>query len=99
MDIHELLALAKRGTDASSERGLARALRIDNNMLTHYRRGISLPSDATMVRICDAAGISRVEGLLHLNMWRSDGEVRRAYGDLLKILKRAAGPAPRQNAA
>jgi hypothetical protein len=45
-----------------------------------------LPSDVTMLPLCNLAGFDAAEGLLLLNIWRSDGLVRSVYIKLLQQL-------------
>jgi transcriptional regulator with XRE-family HTH domain len=85
-ELLELLDRAKVRANAESERAFARALALDPSTLLGYRRGKCWPDDDRMARICRLAGVPVPEGLLRLNIWRSHGDVRRTYGDLLKKL-------------
>ncbi len=84
MTIHEVLALARQRLKSKSDRAFARDLGMVFSGYQRIAKSQGLPSDAAMVRISRAAGIAPEEGLLMLNMWRSDGEIRSAYGRILK---------------
>jgi len=86
MNIQQIVERARARTGAKSDRALAREFGMVHQGLLRITKGHGLPSDAAMVRISRAAGIPIEEGLLLLNMWRSDGEEHTAYTRILKLI-------------
>ncbi|HEY1709619.1 MAG TPA: hypothetical protein VGG10_15230 [Rhizomicrobium sp.] len=86
MNIEQVLERARERVQPNSERELARHLRVEPVQLLRWSRKTARPSDNAMIRLSDAAGITPEEGLLLLNMWRSDGEAAAIYGRMHKQL-------------
>lgn len=90
LSLSDYLDVAKRRHGCESERALARALGINPTFLMHLRRGINLPSDATMLRLADLAGLDDMQALIDLNTWRSrEDAVKSRYEQIARILQLA----------
>ena len=87
MNIVELLERARSRTGVKSDRALCRELRLTHQAYLNYRRGVGVPSDDTMLRLCAIAGVSDEEGLLLVNMWRSKGRATAIYRHLWQELR------------
>ena len=58
-----------------------------------YRHRNVLPSDTAMIKLCQLADIDPAEGLLWLNIWRSEGPAKKTYKGLLDKLSKSAAAA------
>lgn len=88
MNISDYLDLARERQGLKSYSQLAKRLEISQPTISHFRRGIIFPSDQTMVRIAELAGIDAREALLDLSIWRCrDTASRSVYQALMKDLK------------
>lgn len=90
MEIQEVLERAKSNSGFKSERKLAQSIGVTHPTLLRIRRGWGYPSEENMVKLGELAGISRAEALLLLNFWKSQGEARTVYSDLLRRLAASA---------
>ena len=92
MDINEYLDLAKEKQGIKSDRELAAALgHKSNQSIVFMRRGVTNPSDDTMLKIAELAGLSPEAALLRLNIWRSKTpETRELYTTLAERLAKQA---------
>ncbi len=69
----DYLSEARRKTGVASNNGIAKLLDISGPSLSSLFQGKSLPSEDTMVKLADLAGIDRETALLDLAVWRSSG--------------------------
>tara|TARA_R110002124_G_scaffold14054_2_gene63230 strand:- start:179 stop:574 length:396 start_codon:yes stop_codon:yes gene_type:complete len=83
-DIEFYIDTAKEAYRANSDRKLSVALGLNAGAVGFWRRGVALPNDNTMVRLADLAGVSKEQALLELSYWRSEGEAKETYGEILK---------------
>lgn len=91
-----LIDHAKSAAGLRSDRALSAALGLSPIAVHHWRSGRVLPSDATMMKLCGMAGLDAANGLLALNIARSEGLARATYwaiadrlqGDLRPFLRR-----------
>lgn len=83
--VNEFLDLCKERTRTESDSNLARKVEITRAALAAYRKGASFPSDENMLKLAKRAKLDAGECLLLLNVWRSDGEVRKKYKLILQI--------------
>ena len=65
---------AKAQSNIKSDRKLADALGITSPSLSQYRRKRAWPSDNTMVKLAELAGLDPKQGLLYLSTWRAEGK-------------------------
>jgi hypothetical protein len=87
--ITEYLDEAKRRSGCKSDRKFCALLGMSPTWLLHTRRG-TLPTDETMLKIADIAGVDPQKALLDLNIWRSQGKTKALYQTMRKTLERAA---------
>lgn len=90
IDIDFYLDTAKRNRSIKSDAELSRSIGFKSNAVTFFRTRKSFPSDQTMIRIAELAGIDKGQALLDLNIWRTDGETRSAYMSMAAILAQHA---------
>ena len=92
MEINEYLDLVKEKQGLKSDRELATALgHKSNQSIVFMRRGVTNPSDDTMLKIAELAGLSPEAALLRLNIWRSKSpETRELYTALAERLAKQA---------
>ena len=85
-NINDYIDLARKKHSLKSDRRLSAALGLSEVAVQRWRAGVSIPSDDTMVKLADMAGISKEQALLELSYWRADGEAKSTYKMLLKRL-------------
>ena len=61
-----------------SDRQLSIALEVSQPTISIYRRGLSIPTPAKMVKLAKLAGVSPEVALLHRAAWQADDQVSRA---------------------
>jgi len=88
--IFHVLNEAKRLSGAKNDSDLARMIGVKQQNLRPWQKGYGLPKDDVMIRLCELAEIDPAEGLLMLNTWRSEGEVKQTYESLLTKLGKSA---------
>jgi len=84
VDLGDFLDLCKVRTNTVTDSNLARKIDVTRSSIALYRKGASFPSDATMVALAKRAKLNPDECLLLLNIWRTEGDARKAYKSLLK---------------
>jgi transcriptional regulator with XRE-family HTH domain len=90
-DLASYIEAAKKRNGLTSERQLAKALGISPSPFNGMVHGHYMPSDATMLRLAELAGVDPCVALLDLNAWRAkDPNVKRVYGELGKRLAHVA---------
>jgi len=90
MRFDEYCELATNRQNLRSYAQLAQRLGISGTSLSNMRAGKIYPSDATMRRLAELAGVDAREALLDLALWRvSDGPTRAVYAAMLRDLKRS----------
>ena len=67
---------------------LARELNMNKATLSFFRSGKALPSDDTMIKLAELAGLPKEEALIDLNLWRSKDkpEVQKIWLRLSKMI-------------
>ncbi len=83
-DISWYIDKAKEESGAGSDRKICEMLGMAENATHAWRKRNVLPSDDTMMKLAKIARIDPYIALLDLNMWRSDGEAKKAYASMLK---------------
>lgn len=87
--VRDYLDAARAKHGIKSDRALSVAMGLKPQAVCDVRLGKSLPSDATMLRLCELAGADPTRGLIQLNVWRaSSSTVADQYS---RILLRIAG--------
>lgn len=71
------------------QNAVAREIGIASSSMARLTTGHSLPSDETMTKLADLAGIAREKALVDLNIWRCKNkpELQQAWLRVAKILK------------
>lgn len=67
---------------------LAKELNVDKSAVSFFRSGKSLPSESTMIKLAELAGLPKEEALIDLNLWRSKDkpEVQKIWQRLSKMI-------------
>ena len=80
-------AAIKRQQLASNNK-LAQELGITSASISILNQGKALPSEATMIRLAELAGMPKEEALIDLNLWRSKNnpEVQKIWQRLAKMI-------------
>ena len=67
---------------------LARELGINKASVSYLRSGKNIPSDDTMIKLAELAGMPKEEALIDLNLWRSKDkpEVQKIWQRLSKMI-------------
>lgn len=89
-DINWYMDKAKTCSGVKSDRKLAEMAGLAPNAAFFWKSGRALPSDETMVRICQLAQVDPVIGLLDLNIWRTTGFTQKTYVNMAKKLAQVA---------
>lgn len=68
---------------------LARELNMNKATVSYFRSGKALPSEATMIKLAELAGLPKEEALIDLNLWRSKNnpEVNKIWTRLSKMIR------------
>ena len=92
MQLIDYIELAMQKQGFKSYRELSRALgHKSNQSLVFLRKGFQNPSDETMIRLAELAGLSKEAAILRLNIWRSKSpEARELYTALAERLAKQA---------
>lgn len=67
---------------------LARELNLNKSTISFFRAGKALPSEETMIKLAELAGLPKEEALIDLNLWRSKNnpEVQKIWQRLSKMI-------------
>lgn len=67
---------------------LARELGLNKASVSYLRSGKNLPSEETMIKLAELAGLPKEEALIDLNLWRSKDkpEVQKIWQRLSKMI-------------
>lgn len=70
------------------QNALAREIGIAGATLSQFSSGKALPSEATMIKLAELAGLPKEEALIDLNLWRSKDkpEVQKIWQRLSKMI-------------
>lgn len=83
-NVQHYIDAAKERNGYKSDRALDRALALSGAAVSHWRTGRSFPTDDTMVKLADLAGIDRRAAMLDLCIWRTAGAARKVFEDIAK---------------
>lgn len=86
MQIDDYLDAAKEVNNFKSDRKLCEAIGLKPTAITQWRTRRAWPTDTAMIRISELANVDPAEGLIDLNIWRSDGEASSIYTRMRKAL-------------
>lgn len=88
-DDYMQLAIKRQGLKGSNH--LARELGLTSGAISILHSGKSLPSDDTMIKLADLAGLPKEEALIDLNIWRSanNPEVAKIWQRMAKMINPA----------
>lgn len=89
MKIDSLIEDAMAGADVPSLRQLAKFAGVDPSGLARCVKGEGYPRPEVMVNLCTLAGRDPRLGLVYLGYWKSEGMVKKTYGDLIAELEKA----------
>ena len=72
----------------TSNNKLAQELGITSASISVLNQGKALPSEATMIRLAELAGMPKEEALIDLNLWRSKGnpEINKIWQRVAKMI-------------
>lgn len=72
----------------SGYNNLARELGVNKASVSFFRSGRALPSEETMIKLAELAGMPKEEALIDLNLWRSKNnpELQKVWLRLSKLL-------------
>ncbi len=67
---------------------LARELGLDKSSISQFKSGKALPSETTMIKLAELAGLPKEEALIDLNLWRSKDkpELQKIWQHLSKMI-------------
>jgi len=89
--IDDYCDLARKRHAIESDGKLAIALGINRSAISQWRTKRTWPSDSTMIRLAELAGIDETEAILELGAWKNfDTPAYRPYETLLKIVQKTA---------
>lgn len=73
---------------------LARELELNKATISFFRSGKALPSETTMIKLAELAGLPKEEALIDLNLWRSKDkpELQKIWLRLSKMIGCFAAP-------
>lgn len=73
---------------------LARELGLDKSSISQFKSGKALPSEDTMIKLAELAGLPKEEALIDLNLWRSKDkpELQKIWLRLSKMIGCFAAP-------
>ena len=79
-------AIARYGL--ASQNALAAEIGINKSAMSQLATGRTLPSEATMIKLADLAGLPKEEALIDLNLWRSKNnpELNKVWQHLSKMI-------------
>lgn len=90
-DFKNYVERAKKNQDLTSDAKLAQRINITGASLSNMINKKISPSEETLIKIADLAGISREEALLDLSIWRAKSEdVKNTWEKIRELLKIAA---------
>lgn len=75
----------------AGQNALASEIGVNKSALSQMNTGKILPSEATMIKLAELAGLPKEEALIDLNLWRS--KIIRKSKNLAKIIKMIGLPA------
>ena len=86
--IDDYLDAAKQRQGVSSDTKLGKLIGVSSPVMSGMRTRRNWPSDPTMVRIAELAGVDPAEALIDLSIWRngSHGKVQLVWAELKKKL-------------
>lgn len=86
--IDDYLDMAKEKQGVTSDTKLGKLIGISSPVMSGMRTRRNWPSDPTMVRIAELAGVDPAEALIDLSIWRngSNGRVQLVWAELKKKL-------------
>ncbi|MBL4761689.1 MAG: hypothetical protein JKY93_03205 [Gammaproteobacteria bacterium] len=70
-----------------SKREFCKSIGVSHNAINTYNNG-TFPSDDTMLKIADLAGIDKEIALLELGIWKNSGAAQKAYASILQKMAR-----------
>ena len=87
MKLENYFNLAKTKNNLNSSRKLAKTLGLSQNAVFFYEQKRAIPSDQTMLKIADLAGVKPEIALLDMNIWRNEAnpEVCKIYENLKNL--------------
>lgn len=91
LTIDDYIDQAKDNQKLKSDRQLGEKIGVKGSYISHFRTKRTWPSDETMIKIADLAGLDQQEALLNLNIWRTSNSVAaHVYAEIMDKFKSAA---------
>jgi len=88
--IKNYIELAHKKTGIKSQNQLARKIGISGASLSRIASGASIPSEGTILKLADLAGVSKEQALLERSYWLADAETKPIYHKILEGVKKGA---------
>lgn len=84
----EYAELAIKRYGLTGYNNLARELDLNKATVSYFRAGKALPSESTMIKLAELAGLPKEEALIDLNMWRSKDkpELQKVWQRISKMI-------------
>lgn len=77
MNFTDYLRIAIRRQNLKNQNALAKELGISSASMANLKTGKKLPSEKTMLKIAELAGLPKEEALINLNTWRAKDDADR----------------------
>ncbi len=87
-EFNDYMTLAIDRQKLKSNNHLARELNLTTGAISILHQGKSLPSEDTMIKLAELAGLPKEEALIDLNLWRSKNnpELNKIWQRLAKMI-------------
>lgn len=83
LTVDDYVDIAKRLRNLKSDNALAKQMGLTSPTVSGWRNKRAWPTDATMVKLAHLAKMDPKQALVHLNIWRTDGEANQLYREIM----------------
>lgn len=90
ISLDALLDIAKSKNNLTSDRHLGRAIGVTPPVICSYRTGRSIPSDETVIKLCEITGFDPEQTLLEFAAMRTTGKAATTYLSIARKLSATA---------
>lgn len=89
MDFRSYVSKAAGRFGLRGQNAVAREIGISSASISQFAQGEALPSDATMIKLAELAGMPKEQALIDLNIWRSRNDPKRlnVWKNISKMIK------------
>lgn len=77
MNINDYIATAIQRLHLDNQNRLAKELNVSSAFMANMKTGKKLPSEETILKLAELAGIEKEKALIDLNMWRAKDDADR----------------------